>query len=128
MDILEKAKELGELITKSDEFIRFKKAEENQIQSEVAQALIAAYNNKRKQVAEKMKKGNLSDGESESLIKELNLEFETISKNEVIREYIDARKAFDSLYKKVTDIINFCITGEEQGCDKSKCSSCSGCK
>ena len=127
MDVFDKAREVGEMIVNSAEFARFKKAEENQVGSELAQALIAAYNEKRNVTAKKIQTENISKEEKDNLIKELNEEFEILSNNDIIREYIDARKSFDGFYKRVIDIINFSITGEdENGCDESKCSSCGG--
>lgn len=127
MDIFDKAKELGQAIIDSKEFVRFKKAEEVQMNDDMAQMLISAYNSKRREASEKMREGNLSKEEQKLIIDQLNDEFEMLSKNKVIAEYINSSKDFEDFHKKVTDIINFFVTGEQDSSCGGKCSSCEGC-
>ena len=129
MDITEKAKELGQMIAESSEYKRLIKAEMTQNNDKEAQALINAYNDKRKNIAENMKGKELSQDEMNAVKEDLQKAFDSLSENLTVKEFIAAKKGFDELMQSVNSIISYYVTGEEPAnCSPSKCNSCSGCQ
>ena len=128
MDILEMAKELGKKIATSDEFVNFLEAEKNQANDEEAQKLIGEYNLKRMNIIAKAEGADLKEEDYAKIRNELAEEFSKLMENELIKKYIDAKEAFDTMYQKVLNIIDFYANGEKQegGCSGS-CSTCGGC-
>jgi len=128
MDIFEKARELGQMLAASEQNQRVIHAEIAQTNDEEAQKLLMHYNEKRKEIARKMKEGQSGPEEMEAFRNELQNEFNVLLENKNIKEYIEAKKSFDQLVRTVNDILNYYITGEEKsGCSSRSCSGCSGC-
>ena len=127
MDILEMAKELGKTIADSELMAAVKAAEEKQNNDETAQSLIGEYNLKRVQLAQKVQKENPTKEEMESIRQELADEFDKLMQNDVIKSYIEARKALDTTLEQVNNIISFYVTGKTNNGCSSDCSSCGGC-
>lgn len=124
MTVIDKARELGELIQSSDEMTRMKQAEIAQEADENAKELLKEFNMQRMNLARDMQKGDIS---REDAIKKNNAAFdELLEKSEVIKEYIDAKKEFDALVNQVNQILNFYITGQDPNCTHD-CSTCGGC-
>lgn len=122
-DVTEKARELGELIQSSDEMARVKKAEIAQEADEAAKELLKEFNMQRMNLARDMQNGNIS---REDAVKKNNEAFdELLQKSEVIKEYIEAKSAFDTLVNQVNQILNFYITGQDPNCTHD-CSTCGG--
>lgn len=128
MDVLEKAKELGESLANSEEYKRMKLAEAAQAHDDEASRLLAAYNERTNEFAAQIKAKQPTQEELEHYRNELTAEFNKISENPVIKEYIESQKAFDELMKKINSIIAFYVVPQDKGgsCSGS-CSSCSGC-
>lgn len=128
MDIMDKAKELGQMIAESDQYKRLVKAEIAQTNDSHAQQMIKEYNEKRKQVAENMKNKEMGPEDLEAFKNELQNAFNQLLKNVNIKEYIEAKKDFEQMMQSVNSIISYYVTGEEQsGCASGSCDSCSGC-
>ena len=127
MDIIEKAVELGNMLTESKLFQNYKDAEEAYASDEQAQTLTAAYNAKRLEYAKKIHAENLSKEDAQPYIDELGQEFEALEKNESVKNYIEAKKKFDELYKNTMSVIDYAISGNEGSCDNGKCETCGGC-
>lgn len=124
MTIAEKAHELGQMIKDSDEMKALGAAEEAQAHDEAAQKLIAEFNLKRMNLARDMQEKGLSQ---EDAIKQNNDAFnEMVEKSETIKNYVEAKKAFDKLVTGVNSTINLYIMGEQGGCTHD-CHSCGGC-
>ena len=124
MTVIDKARELGELIHSSDEMTRMKQAEIAQEADENAKELLKEFNMQRMNLARDMQKGDIS---REDAIEKNNAAFdELLEKSEVIKEYIDAKKEFDALVNQVNQILNFYITGQDPNCTHD-CSTCGGC-
>lgn len=123
-NITEKARELGELIQSSEEMARVKQAEIAQDADETAKEALKAFNMQRMNLARDMQNGTIS---REDAIEKNNKAFdELLEKSEVVKEYIDAKSAFDSLVNQVNQILNFYITGQDPNCTHD-CSTCGGC-
>jgi cell fate (sporulation/competence/biofilm development) regulator YlbF (YheA/YmcA/DUF963 family) len=124
MTVIDKARELGELIQASDEMARVKKAEIAQEADENAQDLLKEFNMQRMNLARDMQKGDIS---REDAIAKNNASFdEMLEKSDIIKEYIEAKKEFDALVNQVNQILNFYITGQDPNCTHN-CSTCGGC-
>lgn len=128
MDILEMAKELGKAIENSKEFENLRNAEQIQANDEKAQALIGEYNLKRMNIMKKAQAENLTQEDFDKIQTEMADEFDKLMQYDVIKNFIDAKEAFDSMYVQVQNIIDFYANGEKQagGCS-GNCSSCGGC-
>lgn len=127
-DILEMAKELGLAIENSKEFENLKNAETIQANDEKAQNLIGEYNLARMNIMQKAQGENLTQEDYDKIRTELADEFDKLMCYDVIKNFIDAKEAFDSMYEQVKNIVDFYANGEKQssGCSGS-CSSCGGC-
>lgn len=124
MNITEKAHELGKMIKESPEMAAMDKAEEVQKNDEDAQALLQEFNLKRMNLAREMQAGKIEQAEA---IQKNNAAFsEMVEKSKTIRDYVEAKKAFDKLVQDINGIINYYITGQEPGCTHN-CSTCGGC-
>ncbi len=124
MTIIEKAHELGGLIRESDEIKALKEAEKAQAEDADAQALVSDFNIKRMNLAKSLQEGKITQEEA---IKQNNEAFsEMVEKSEVIKAYVEAKKAFDNLVNSVNNVINIYIMDEPSGCTHD-CSTCGGC-
>lgn len=123
MDILVKARELGELLGESTELNRLKKAEAELENDERGMALLE---DQRLLQAELIRAARDKNREVQiNDVKDLLISKQNeIDSYFVTHEYVDAKKDFDELMKNVNSVITFAITGEE--CSPSKCSSCGG--
>ena len=124
MNILDKTRELGELIQECDEMKAFKAAELAQAQDDTAQVLMQEYNVKRMNLARDMQSGKIT--REEAISQNTKAFDEVLEKSETIRNYIETKKAFDDLVGQINRIINYYITGQDPDCTHD-CSTCGGC-
>lgn len=126
MDVILKAKELGEGIADSKEMKRLKESDANLQNDTKAISLMSEYKQLQIELvrASKEKKdAGTIDGIKEKLLNKQQQLYDF----EITNEYLEAKSQFDNFMKKINDVISFAITGEEQ-CSPSKCGSCGGCK
>lgn len=124
MDILDKTRELGEMLQNSEEMKAFKEAEAAQKSDEKTQEHMKEFNLNRLNLARDMQNGKIS---REDAIEKNNKAFDELcEKAPLIREYVDAKAKFDELVNRVNSIINFYITGQTEDCTHD-CSTCGGC-
>ena len=127
-DIIEKARELGMMLAESDEMKALKGAEEMQLSDPEAQVLMMEYANTRDRLSQKVASGEVDKEGMEAVQTEMEEAFQKLMRNENIKRYIEANKAFRTLIDQVNSIIAFFVKGEEQGGSCSgNCSSCGGC-
>lgn len=125
MDIIDRAKELGEAIADSQEMKRLKSSEAN-LQGDVkGMALMKEYKQLQIELvrASKEKRGAET---IEAVREKLLNKQQQLYAYEITNEYLEAKNAFDKFVKNINDIISFAITGEEE-CSPGKCGSCGGC-
>lgn len=123
-DILEKTRELGELIQNSEEMKKVKDAEIAQSEDEEAQKLLQEFNLSRMNLARDMQNGNIS---REEAIEKNNKAFdEVLEKSATIKDFIDAKNEFDAVINQMNQILNYYITGQDPNCTHD-CSTCGGC-
>lgn len=127
-DIIEKARELGQMLSECDEFKALKGAEEMQLADPEAQELMMEYANTREALAKKASDTNITKEELEGIQTEAQEAFNKLCTNKNITRYIEANKAFSTLIEQVNAIIAYYVKGEEQsgGCS-GNCSTCGGC-
>ena len=127
-EIIEKARELGQMIAESDEIKALRGAEELQLADPEAQELMMEYANVREAAAAKAQDPNMTKEGFEEIQKEMELAFHKLMTNGNIKRYIEANNAFKALIDQVNAIIAFYVKGEEQqGSCSGNCSSCGGC-
>jgi len=124
MDVLIKARELGETIGESAEMQRLKKAETALEGDDRGMGLMEDYRLLQIEMvkATREKKGEVQISEIKDMLMSKQKELNTYP---ITLEYLEAKNAFDSLMKNINDVITFAITGEEE-CSPTKCSSCGG--
>lgn len=124
MTITEKAHELGQMIKECEEMKALKSAEEAQAHDDEAQAMVSEFNLKRMNLARDMQEGKITQ---EDAIKQNNEAFNKMVEScAVIKEYVEAKKAFDKVINGVNSVINIYIMGEQGGCTHD-CHTCGGC-
>jgi len=124
MDIISKARELGNMIGSSEEMMNFRKWEESLAKDHKARALLQEY----QEIQSEMVMAVHQNSEKEKLdkIKQKLLEkYDEVNQCDVTRNYIESKEKLDMLIKKVNDVLIYSITGEEP-CSAEGCSSCSG--
>lgn len=128
MDVLEKARELGEMLADSAEYKRMKDAEKAKNADEKAVSLLSEYNRKANEFAAKIKTAQPTPEELEQYRESLGSAFAELDANPVVHEFLEASKAFDDMMKNINSIIAFYVVPEKQGgsCG-GNCSSCGGC-
>ena len=123
-EIIEKARELGEVIQQSEEMKRYKAAELAQSQDEEAADLMREYNIKRMNLARDMQNGKIERAEA---VKQNTLAFEEmVEKSATIKEFVEAKKEFDMAIQRMNQMLNYYITGQDPNCTHD-CSTCGGC-
>jgi len=126
MDVITKARELGEAIADSEEMADLKRYEAALEADAEASRLLEEYNALLFEIAQMEKAGH--DRQAVLAKKErLNAKMEEINCCDTARGYLAAKSRFDRMIKTVNAVITFEITGEEQqgsgGCGGG-CGSC----
>lgn len=123
-EILNKTRELGELIQNSEEMKACKLAEARQNEDTVSQEAMKEFNLNRINLARDMQNGKIS---REDAVKANNEAYDKlIEKAPLVKEYVEAKQEFDALVNQVNQIINYYITGSTGDCTHD-CSTCGGC-
>lgn len=122
--IIEKTRELGELIANSDEMKKVKEAEAAQEADENAKTLLVEFNMNRMNLGRDIQNGKISEEEAVKLNNEAFNKM--VESSETIKAYVEAKKELDRVVTEVNGILNYYITGQAPGCSHD-CSSCGGC-
>lgn len=124
-EIIEKTRELGELIKNSEEMKRVKEAEAKQAEDENAKTLMIEFNMNRMNLGRDLQNGKITEEEA---IKLNNEAFEKmVSQSDTIREYVEAKKELDRVVTEINGVLNYYITGQAPGGCTHNCSTCGGC-
>lgn len=123
MEVMMKAKELGEALAASPVIKRLKSAETALEKDDRGMSLLE---DQRLLQMELIKTSREKNTEVELKdIKDMLLDKQKeIEEYPLTREYLQAKNEFDDMMKNINDIITFAVTGE--ACSPSKCSSCGG--
>ena len=123
--IIEKTKELGELIQNCDELKKVKELEAKQQEDENAKTLMIEFNMNRMNLGRDIQNGKITEEEA---VQKNNEAFEKLlASSDIIREYVEAKKEFDRVVNEVNGVLNYYITGQAPGGCTHNCSTCGGC-
>lgn len=133
-EILNLAQQLGTRIAESEEIKTFKEMEKIYFGSEEAQNAMRQYEDTRAKMTVKAKETGMTPESLQLFQKEMKEAMDKLMENETVKQYLEAKAAFNDILTKVNSIISFCVQGEEQdlattssgGCS-GNCSSCSSC-
>ena len=129
MPVLDKAKELGEEISASQEIIRMRDTQNSMLASPEATSLVEEFNIKQKKYMELRNQGvELTDSQKKDVE---DLEKRMLD-NPLIVDFFRAQQEFERMLEGINNIISKAISGEQSscsggGCSGDCCSSCSGC-
>jgi len=124
MDIIEKAKELGNMIKESNEMSSLKNSEAKMMQDEKARAIMNDLYLLQEEMARAMHEGSEKDVIEDIKQRYISIQNEMQS-YDITRAYIEDKNKFDGMMKRINDVIVYSITGEEP-CSHGNCSSCGG--
>lgn len=126
--ILDKARELGQLIISSDEFTGFKAAEAELEKNSEAKNLISIYNRKREELMVQMAQEDIDKEQMESIRNQIVEEFKKMAQNQTVKSYVEAAEVFNALISQMNSIIAFYVKGySEEGQKSGKSTNCGGC-
>ncbi|MBQ7096200.1 MAG: YlbF family regulator [Clostridia bacterium] len=126
-EIIEKTKELGALIQKSEQVQKFNDSKAAYDNDEEIQRLIKEFN------LHKMSMMTLTQGENPDQERISEVEerikgvYEKIMQNEKMQDFQAASKAVQELLNQVNGVIGYYVTGEEPTDCTHDCSTCGGC-
>lgn len=126
--ILDKARELGQLIISSDEFTGFKAAEVELEKDSEAKNLISIYNRRREELMVQMAREDIDKEQMESIRNQIVEEFKKMAENQTVKSYVEAAEIFNALVSQMNSIIAFYVKGySEDGYKSGQNSGCGGC-
>lgn len=120
--IIEKAHELGQALSESDEAIILHSAELNLEQDIEAQSLVRDFQARQKSIQDAEQSDQESSDEEWD---ELNQLEEKMKSNKSIQAYFTAMQNFQKLLQEANTEINKVLKGDDS-CSSSACDSCSG--
>ena len=134
MNVIEKARELGQLIQADERYAVYCRAKEANDKDEALQQLIGEFQNKRIELNTEMSKDNRSAERLTALDDEIKSLYGTIMANENMAAYNEAKNAMDDMLGQINMIITCSANGEDpmtcpteiSGCGGS-CATCGGC-
>lgn len=133
-EILELAQKLGEKIAACEEIKAYQEMEKIYFESEEAQNAMREYEEKRAKITVRAKEVGMTPDSLKEFQQEMKSAMDKLMENKTVKEYLEAKAAFNDILTKVNSIISYCVQGEEQdmvagtsGSCSGNCSSCSGC-
>lgn len=121
--VLEKARELGDLLAVSKELSDMKNAQLAVMQDPEAKAIVDEFQEKQQEFFRIQQMGQeLSDSQKDK-IRELE---QKMTDNRIIAEYIGTQQKFEKLLEEINNIIAQSISGQHSSCGEFCCSSCGG--
>lgn len=124
MDIIEKARELGQLLAKSPEMQQYNTTEAAMKSDDKSATLMNEYKQLQIEMV-KLTRGGAETKKIEQTKEKLLAKQLEINAYSVTMEYLTAKANLEALMKKVNDILVYSITGESE-CSDEKCKSCGG--
>ncbi len=124
--VMEKANELGEVLKQDERFLVYQAKKEQHDNDLELKKMISEFNLTRMNLDSEMKKDDRDDEKVQSIQKTLEQQYKIIMDNKNMKEFMMAREDLEEIVNNIYGTINYHITGEQQGCDDSKCESCGG--
>ncbi len=125
-EILNLAQKLGEAIAECQQIKTFKEMETIYFEDEEAQKAMREYEETRAKMTVKAKETGMTPESLELFQKEMKSSMDKLMENKTVKEYLEAKSAFNDVLTKVNSIISFCVQGEEQDVESSSSGTCSG--
>ena len=135
MDILEKARELADLLRQDERCLRLTAAKaRNDVDSDL-QEKIGAFNLKRIALDNAMHADHIDPERVKTLEGEMQTAYNEAMNNASMLEYADAKQEVDGLLSHINAMINAAVAGEPEpvfdlsagGCGGGGCAGCHGC-
>ncbi|HEX2928017.1 MAG TPA: YlbF family regulator [Ruminiclostridium sp.] len=124
MDIIEKARELGQMLASSKEMEEYNNSEAAMKSDDKSTTLMSEYKQLQIEMVRLTRSGAeaqaIEDTKQKLLAKQLE-----INTYEITMNYLTAKANLEALMKKVNDILIYSITGESE-CSDEKCKTCGG--
>ena len=130
-EVFEKARELGEALLRSDEYIHMQQVEDQAMKNETAAQLMGMYLEARNKLTEVMRQEEPDMTEAGRLSLEMESYQDKMKKIDEVQELNRAREQFSGLVNQVNQVLRFILTGEMgdgEGDCTGNCSSCAGCR
>lgn len=125
MSVIEKARELGELISLSAELSQMRDTQNAMLADPEARSIVEEFNSKQKYYMSLQQQGvELTDSQKQD-VQELE---QKMLDNPLIIDFFRAQQSFEKMLEQINEIISHAITGESHSCSDDCCSSCSGCE
>ena len=126
-EIIEKAKELGELVKNSSQVKELAAARALYEENSEIQNLLGQYNLHKMSIAAISRQENPDEKRLADHEIKMHEAYNKIMESEVMTNYQVKSQGVESLMAEINNILNFYITGETpQGCSGS-CATCGGC-
>ncbi len=134
MNVIDKARELGQLIQADERYAAYCKAKDANDKDEELQQLIGEFQTKRVELNTEMSKDNRSAERLTALDDEIKSLYGTIMANKNMAVYNEAKNAMDHMLNQINMVITCSANGDDPmtcptepgGCSGS-CASCGGC-
>jgi len=128
MDLIEKAKELGDALMNDEKVKRLQIAMAENDNDFELQKHIGEFNLKRIALNEEAEKNDKNNEKIKILEQELKAIYQLVMENKSMAEYNKAKTEVDEILSHINSIIQVSISGEapEEGCSGG-CESCAGC-
>ena len=130
-EVFEKARELGEALLKSDEYVTMKRLEDQAMRNETAARAMGMYLETRGKLEDLMRQSEPDMDELKKLSMDMEAYQEAMQNIDEVAELTRAREKFSNLVGQVNAVLRFLLTGEmSDGSDcGGNCESCSsGCR
>ncbi len=129
MPVLDKARELGEEISSSQELIRMRDTQNAMLASPEASDLVGEFNDKQKKYMALRSQGIELNESQQKDVEDLE---KRMLDNPLIVDFFRAQQEFERMLEGINNIISSAISGESSSCAGGSCSddccsSCSGC-
>ncbi|MGN1043283.1 MAG: YlbF family regulator [Acutalibacteraceae bacterium] len=135
MDILTLAKELGNAIQQSEEYIDFRIKEQNVECDTELQKEIEEFNLKKVSINHEISKEDTNQEKIDNLNSEISDLYSKIMSNETMQKFNESKQKFENILKKINLIISGSASGQDpetidvtsEDLCGGNCSACSGC-
>ena len=134
MNVIDKARELGQLIQADERYAAYCRAKEANDKDESLQQLINEFQTKRVELNMEMSKDDRSAERLTALDDEIKSLYGTIMANENMAAYNEAKNAMDHMLSQINMVITGSANGEnpmtcptEQSSCSGSCATCGGC-
>ena len=127
--IMEKARELGEMLAQSEPFTQMVKLEQAAMEDADITDIYGEYSDLREQLEALGMGEEGGDVAADNLRRDLDALEEQLNNRPEIRDLEAARASFNALMAQVNRVLQIALQGEDEdeGCGEGGCAGCQGC-